>query len=288
MTLRVVVTGATGFLGVHTCRALCDAGHSVTALVQPASRLDRLPPAVSPMVGAADLTDLSEQIRTCEPDAVLHLAGPSPSSEPADLLRGSIGLALAIAKAAEKLDVPPRVVEIGSWWEYDEYGAVAPINAYAAAKQGQRLQLAQAHRRGVLHLHSLILHDLYGDEDWRPKLLPTLLQAARDGESLALTPGDQVMGWIDVRDAVGAVLALLKAEGPPESGPGFWSCVGELLSLKQVVSLIQASGGTLHPQFGALTYPPQQRMKPAVPAQPPPGWRPQRRLCDMIEDAVRR
>lgn len=40
--MKILVTGASGFLGAHVVRACLDAGHDVRALVRPTSRLDEL------------------------------------------------------------------------------------------------------------------------------------------------------------------------------------------------------------------------------------------------------
>ena len=40
--MRILVTGATGFIGTHTVRALVDAGHGVRLLVRDAEKARRL------------------------------------------------------------------------------------------------------------------------------------------------------------------------------------------------------------------------------------------------------
>lgn len=73
--MRVLVTGATGFIGYHVARRLVQAGYSVRALVRPNSprraRLDAL--GVEPVVG--DLVrgqELASAVAGCE--AVFHVA----------------------------------------------------------------------------------------------------------------------------------------------------------------------------------------------------------------------
>jgi len=73
---RILVTGAAGFIGRHTCRELASAGHQVTAV-------DVDGPRVMNMEGAgitSDIADVTEDgdvddfVRVHLPDAILHLA----------------------------------------------------------------------------------------------------------------------------------------------------------------------------------------------------------------------
>jgi dihydroflavonol-4-reductase len=76
----VLLTGASGFLGVHTVQALLDAGHQVRALVRAPARLTAhlAPLGVEPdrvEVAQGDMTDESAVRRAVEGcDAVVHAA----------------------------------------------------------------------------------------------------------------------------------------------------------------------------------------------------------------------
>jgi nucleoside-diphosphate-sugar epimerase len=70
--MKVLVTGASGFVGRATCTELVRRGHEVVALVR---RPGSEPPGTNAQVG--DLTDaasLQEAVPSTRPDAVVHLA----------------------------------------------------------------------------------------------------------------------------------------------------------------------------------------------------------------------
>ncbi len=70
--MRVLLTGATGFVGTHLVTALVDAGHRVVALVH--ERDGVLPSGVEKVRGdVLDVDSLERAIRGCQ--AVVHLVG---------------------------------------------------------------------------------------------------------------------------------------------------------------------------------------------------------------------
>jgi farnesol dehydrogenase len=82
--MRVVVTGATGYLGGRLCAALAGAGHAVRALVRPSSNVSGLPRDVELAYG--DVTDAESVAAAFDGcDVVFHVAAavepwlPDPS-----------------------------------------------------------------------------------------------------------------------------------------------------------------------------------------------------------------
>ncbi len=84
--MRILVTGATGFVGAHVARVLMEQGHEVSALVRPTSKLNGLPSLrLKPILGSlTDRASLERAVRDI--DLLFHVAAdyrfwvPDPSA----------------------------------------------------------------------------------------------------------------------------------------------------------------------------------------------------------------
>lgn len=117
--MKVLVTGAGGFLGNATLEAVHAAGHEVFALVRPTTDTSRLSwpeRGITPIVG--DLREPGDWIRSVKSvDAVVHLAA-APSGSLSEQFAGTV---LATERLLEALDLDSltRFVHVSSLSVYD-------------------------------------------------------------------------------------------------------------------------------------------------------------------------
>ena len=107
--MRVMVTGATGFTGSHTVRALIEAGHEVRALVRDRAKVARVFGDGSPVVAHAiegDILDRKAVGQALEDvDSVVHTAAlvDLRRSKAEEVLRTNLeGVRNVIGTAAER------------------------------------------------------------------------------------------------------------------------------------------------------------------------------------------
>ncbi len=153
---RVLVTGASGFIGVHTVRALVEQGHAVTALVRASS--DRRPlEALGARLAFGDLSDHASLAPAVgEVDAVIHLASILKVPWKPEFRTVNIGGTGALAAACAARTTPPALVVVSSLAAggpsgpdqvRSERDGSAPVSIYGRMKLDcERAALAHAER----------------------------------------------------------------------------------------------------------------------------------------------
>jgi len=210
--MRVLVTGASGFIGGPTCAALAERGHDVIALVRrPGSE-----PAGTRAV-AGDLTDEASLIRAfreAAPEAVVHLAAENGAQRSESKLRAAnvAGLEHLIA-ACRACDTPPRVVFVSTVVTGDAHGALLtedtalPVQtAYGRSKQEGERMLAES---GLDVIVVRPCH-VYGAGGWFAEEIVGRLK--QPGRFAVVGRGDNAWDMVHVED-LAAALALAAESG---------------------------------------------------------------------------
>ncbi|MFZ4723731.1 MAG: NAD-dependent epimerase/dehydratase family protein [Phycisphaerales bacterium] len=282
---RIIVTGASGFLGGHLVQSMLDAGWDVAVLTRktvkgvPSTRSHHVDGSIASM--AAGLTAF-------RPDCVIHLASLFVASHVADdvdrLIASNITLGAHLLEAMAQSDVR-RLVCAGTAWQHRDDAAYAPVNLYAATKQAFEdlcRYYVDAHGFAAWHLR---LGDTVGADDPRPKLFGLLDKARRDGATLDMSPGEQRLNLLDASDVAAGFMHA--ARTAIEGGSGerlFVLRHGESWRLRDIVTCYQRhAGGQPAVRFGAKPYRDREIMTPPTVPATLPGWQPR----VSVESAIR-
>jgi len=290
-----LVTGATGFIGGRLVRSLLADGWETHAIVRPFSKATTL----RDVLGSSNVHEhdgstsgLINIVGSVHPLVVFHLASAvitdyvAVDIEP--LIRSNIlfGTQLLEAMAVAGVSV---IVSTGTISQHYEGRNYSPVYLYSATKQAfQDILQFYCEVRG-LRAVTLELPDTYGPGDRRPKLLTLLAGAARTGETLALTPGDQFLDLLHVDDVVHgyevAADGLLTGHLPSPSQYRLSS--GSLVRLKDVVELYrEATGHRVNVAWGGRPYRVREVMEPRSPVPVLPGWTPSRSLAAWLAEST--
>ena len=228
---RVVVTGATGFIGRGTLQALVDAGMEVHAITSRAPAADA--PAEVQWHVADLLTDGAEaHVATLKATHLLHLAWYAEPGRfwrsPANLdwVAASLRLIRAFAEAGGR-----RLVAAGSCAEYewsDDTMCVEgrtptrPATLYGAAKDGlRRVAGAYADEVGLSMAWGRVFF-AFGPHEHPARLAGSVAGALVAGEEALCSHGEQVRDFLYAPELAAAFVALLRSEvtGPVNMASG--------------------------------------------------------------------
>ncbi len=240
--MRVLLTGATGFIGVHVARALVARGADVWGITLPGARRDRLTEVRSRIeLREGDLADadwIREEVRSIAPEAAIHLAWyAEPRSylhaEPQNLasLEGGINLMEALANEGSCR----RVVLAGTCLENAPTAEPTP---YAAAKTAQhRAALGLADRS--ISAACAHIHYLYGPWEDERRVIPSVIRSLLRGEPIDVTDGTQRRDYLHVADVAEALCRIAESELTDRVD----ICTGEPVRLRDVFDAIARTTG---------------------------------------------
>jgi GDP-4-dehydro-6-deoxy-D-mannose reductase len=234
--VKVLVTGANGFVGSRMVKRLSEAGHEVRA----GYGADAPGPARNASVGGngpvrwfpLDITDLGTVAKFVSEgcDALVHLAGMAsvrqanadPSASWAVNAQGAAQVALALAEARRATGSDPLLLVVSSAEVYSpasgrphrETDLVGPASPYAASKLGAELAALQTWRSAGLRVVVARPFPHIGRgqavDFWVARRCRVLVEAKRRGAP-AVTVGElsPVRDFLHVDDVVDAYMALL-------------------------------------------------------------------------------
>lgn len=280
MSDRVLVTGATGFIGGHLVARLRAEGAEVHVL----GRAD--PPAKPPGVrwwraDVADREAVKAVVQQVRPGVIYHLASHVVGARALDAvgptlaanLLGTIHLLLAAAETGG-----PRLVLTGSLEEPEPaMSPPVPSSPYAAAKWAAGGYARMFHALWDVPVVLLRLFMVYGpaQRDLN-KLVPYVTLALLRGEAPRLASGTRPVDWIYVDDVVEAILRAGRASDVIGETLDVGS--GELVAVRTVVeTLVELVNPSVTPAFGALPDRPMEQVRQAQVGATTAlleGWRP--------------
>lgn len=245
---RVLVTGASGFIGKRLAGRLDELG----AEVHGTSRGSELPEELFASRLRGDLADPAfarRLVAEARPEIVFHLASEvTGSREPSAVLptfQANLASTVHLLLAAHESGCD-RLVLAGSMEEpeAEEPGGAlpAPASPYAAAKLGASAYARMFHALYGAPVVTARVFMVYGPgQRDLAKLVPYVALSLLRGERPALSSGARPVDWIYVDDVANGLLALALAPGVDGLRLDLGS--GELVTVRAVAERLAALAG---------------------------------------------
>lgn len=201
---KVLLTGATGFLGSHLLEALLGQGDQVSILKRSTSDTWRIKHLLGELeTFDVDVQPLEDAFKAHKFDAVIHTACTyGRRGEPAHkVVETNLLFSLRLLEAA-------TLFNTDTFFNTD---TLLPnyLNAYSLSKKQFTEWLKQ--RGNAIQVVNMKLEHMYGPKDDQTKFVPWVIsQLQRGVERIPLTPGTQLRDFIYIEDVVTAYLLGLK------------------------------------------------------------------------------
>jgi nucleoside-diphosphate-sugar epimerase len=291
--MRVLVTGASGFIGAPCTRRLVQQGaevHAVSSTEHAAEAGLRWHRA--DLLDSAEAAALVARIR---PTHLLHLAWETShgryweSEQNLRWLAASLELFRAFAAEGGR-----RAVIVGTCAEYrwsdevcfERTTPLEPRSLYGACKHALHVAVEASARNAGVSLAWARVFFLFGPGESDGRLVPSLVAPLVRGEPATCTSGDRIRDFLHVADAARALTALLASDvtGPVNVASGVPTplsevalTIGELTGHRELVSVGTRADAGGDPAFLVADV---SRLTDEV------GWQPAHDLGSGLQDTV--
>lgn len=251
---KVLVTGASGFIGRHCLPFLIAQNYEVHA-VHSKSTIKTVEKVHWHQADLLNTQQLVTLIDTISPSHLLHLAWYAipgrywTSAENFRWVQASLTLLEHFARVGGQ-----RVVMAGSCAEYDwRYGycseqitPLVPTTIYGTCKQAlQMMVTAYCAEYGLSCAWGRIFFP-YGSYEYPTRLVPSVIRALLKGEPARCSHGEQIRDFLAVQEVANAFVTLLESEvcgavniasGQPTAVKTIVTKIAELLDRRDLVQL---------------------------------------------------
>ncbi|MCL6588760.1 MAG: NAD-dependent epimerase/dehydratase family protein [Firmicutes bacterium] len=261
---KILITGATGFVGACLTEDLVREGHEVAVILRAFSNKWRLKKALPRIrVIEADLCDatrLGKVIQELNPEVIFHLAayGGYPfQQDTAQIINTNIIGTVNLVSACSQIDYK-RLVNVSSSSEYGaklepmrETDLLEPINTYGVAKSAATLYCQMIARTEKKPIVTVRLFSPFGYYEDKSRLVPSVVLACLRGANPKLASGDPVRDFIFIEDVISLLKRVSQADNV--NGKIYNGGFGSQHSVAEMVDLIiRKSGAKVRPKWGSL------------------------------------
>lgn len=301
--MRVLIAGATGFVGSNFAYKFVELGHEVNLLIKPESNLWRVEGIKNKTklhyVDLADAEELDKFISELKPEIILHFAAYGAyqgNQQDINLtvntnLLGTVNLINACSKINFKC-----FINTGSSSEYGakdlpmkETDILEPNNFYGVTKAASTAYSQFIAKKNNSPILTMRLFSPYGPFEESGRLVSSVIKAYLTNSELNIVSPDSVRDFIFMDDVINAYLKAIEKIDIAK-GNIFNIGAGVQHSFKELADTVKKiTGSNLEPNYGAVQsnqYEPKMWVADISKAKKMLGWEPEFSLEDGLRKDI--
>ena len=241
--LKILVSGASGFIGKNLVNTLLQLEAEVIAIVQ--SDEDIIPQKALKVIFDGTYTSLTNSLEGKKIDVVVHLATlflpDHKENQITELINSNILFGTYLLEYSKQTQIP-FFINATTYAVSIDHISYNPQNLYAATKKAFTDIMKYYEETSVTKFLTLELTDTYGFGDSRPKFINLALKAIRNNLLFNMSKGEQEICYLFVEDAVNAFITGINMmiQQKLDSGSTYSVFAKEVYTLSNLVDYLQS------------------------------------------------
>jgi len=292
--MKILVTGATGFIGQNLIKLLLESNYEIYCIVRLDSDISKLDTRVKIFNYDYNIDSLIDFFQNQKFDGIIHLASlflaSHTKNDIENLLSSNIKFGTELLEAC-KISNVKWFINTGTFWQNYENEDYNPVNLYAATKEAFEIMARYYTETSDLIFTTIKLNDTFGKNDTRNKVFNLWNKIAISGEVLEMSAGEQIIDISYIEDVISAYELLinhLNSDKKDEYRNKTYVVISsERMSIKELSKAFEEATNTkLNIIWGGRDYRDREVMVPYNQGEIVPSWKPQYTLKEAIKKTI--
>lgn len=266
--MKILVTGATGFVGQHLIPKLNVYDYRLVVRNKSFDFADE----VQIVYDVDTLEKFKKDIQKYNPDIVIHLASFLTSADDhsniKNIVESNILFTSILLESLKSTDVK-MFINTGSFAEYyDDPNKPNPAYFYSASKLAVRPIIQYFKNLIGFKSINIIPYTIYGGKSKSKKVIDFIVDSTESQTPIDMTNGEQILDFIHVNDVIDFYVHCLENIELLKDGLDYHLGTGTGTSIKQIATLVEnITAKKVNINWGAREYRPLDIMRAIAPVK---------------------